>query len=525
MRLFEEGRGLPRSPARPRADGRRGALDAAPRTTGCTCAALMTGAPACASVGRRDEPPKRGRLLRRQGRAGDAAGRAACSWTVVPRADPFLHPGRAPRVLVAGEDAGWLGELHPLVAPRGTWAAWSGFELDLRAVLPRADVVPGLRGPRRRFPAIRQDLAFWVPDGPARPTSWSRSVSRARAASSCATCTSSTSTAPRGARTASLGRAPGASARRDRTLSDEEIAPHAQQDRGGGGTDEARGRAPWLTPTVSVLGARRLRRRDRRAAALPATRSSSWRTSPRGPRRASRLDDVHPRTRVPLELEIFDVAHARRSTRRSSRPTRTAPPRRSSPSCAARGRGSWTSPPTSGCATAASTTTGTASTRRPTLFGQGVYGLPELYRDARRGRRPRGQPRLLPDRRAARPRAAGARRRDRRRRSSTPSRASPAPGRGADRDHALHLRRRERLPYKIDGPPAHAGDRAGAGALGSDADRHVHAAPAAARPGRAGLLLRRRLARAGRGRARSSLLRGRATREPFVELRPGPGRA
>ena len=51
------------------------------------------------------------------------------------RHEPFLHPGRAARILVAGEPAGWLGEIHPLVAAewelRDTVAA---FELDLDAV-------------------------------------------------------------------------------------------------------------------------------------------------------------------------------------------------------------------------------------------------------------------------------------------------------------------------------------------------------------------------------------------------------
>ena len=44
----------------------------------------------------------------------------------------------------------------------------------------------------------------------------------------------------------------------------------------------------------------------------------------------------------------------------------------------------------------------------PELFADAVYGLPELYRDADPRRRPRRQPRLLPDRDDARARAAGA---------------------------------------------------------------------------------------------------------------------
>ena len=51
-------------------------------------------------------------------RACSAACWAACGpggpWS--PATEPFLHPGRAARILVDGEPAGWLGEIHPLVA-------------------------------------------------------------------------------------------------------------------------------------------------------------------------------------------------------------------------------------------------------------------------------------------------------------------------------------------------------------------------------------------------------------------------
>jgi phenylalanyl-tRNA synthetase beta chain len=82
--------------------------------------------------------------------------------------EPFLHPGRSARVLVAGEAVGWLGEIHPSVA-----RAWdidggaAGFELDLEPLeraathVPRyADVVS--------YPAVLQDRAWWfAPDVPA----------------------------------------------------------------------------------------------------------------------------------------------------------------------------------------------------------------------------------------------------------------------------------------------------------------------------------------------------------------------
>ena len=78
------------------------------------------------------------RLLRRQGRAGRDARRDPRRWAVEPASEPFLHPGRAARVLVGGEPAGWLGELHPAVAAGWDVEQAAGFELELgRARAPR----------------------------------------------------------------------------------------------------------------------------------------------------------------------------------------------------------------------------------------------------------------------------------------------------------------------------------------------------------------------------------------------------
>ena len=81
----------------------------------------------------------------------------------VTRGDsPFLHPGRAARVLVGGEHAGWLGEVHPGVAAEWDLDRVAGFELDLGKVLPHANTAPHYED-LTSFPAIRQDLAFWIP--------------------------------------------------------------------------------------------------------------------------------------------------------------------------------------------------------------------------------------------------------------------------------------------------------------------------------------------------------------------------
>jgi phenylalanyl-tRNA synthetase beta chain len=84
-------------------------------------------------------------------------------WTVESAREPFLHPGRAARVLAGGRPAGWIGELHPAVA-----AEWdveqqtSGFELDF-GVLAAAVAVPDYED-LISFPAVRQDLAVVVAD-------------------------------------------------------------------------------------------------------------------------------------------------------------------------------------------------------------------------------------------------------------------------------------------------------------------------------------------------------------------------
>jgi phenylalanyl-tRNA synthetase beta chain len=83
------------------------------------------------------------------------------SWSVEPTESyPFLHPGRAAAIVIDGAPAGWLGEIHPLVA--GKWeldAALAGFELDLDAVPEPPTAVYQDVG---SFPEVREDLAVVV---------------------------------------------------------------------------------------------------------------------------------------------------------------------------------------------------------------------------------------------------------------------------------------------------------------------------------------------------------------------------
>jgi phenylalanyl-tRNA synthetase beta chain len=82
-------------------------------------------------------------------------------WSAEPGSEPFLHPARGARVLVAGAPVGWLGELHPRVAGRWDLERVAGFELDLALVLAAADTAPEFHD-LVSFPAVRQDIAVVV---------------------------------------------------------------------------------------------------------------------------------------------------------------------------------------------------------------------------------------------------------------------------------------------------------------------------------------------------------------------------
>ncbi len=110
----------------------------------------------------RDPDPRRSDFFAAKGVLGGLLGGLRARWTVEPATEPFLHPGRAARILVDGKPAGWLGEIHPLVA-----AEWdiedtvAAFELDLDAVpLPETPLYFDVTS----FPEVREDLAVVVAD-------------------------------------------------------------------------------------------------------------------------------------------------------------------------------------------------------------------------------------------------------------------------------------------------------------------------------------------------------------------------
>jgi phenylalanyl-tRNA synthetase beta chain len=81
-----------------------------------------------------------------------------------PGTQPFLHPGRAAEATCAGEQIGWLGELHPLVAR--AWdldGAVAVMELQLDRLLALAAAGEHAYRDVISYPGLRQDLAVVLP--------------------------------------------------------------------------------------------------------------------------------------------------------------------------------------------------------------------------------------------------------------------------------------------------------------------------------------------------------------------------
>jgi phenylalanyl-tRNA synthetase beta chain len=88
----------------------------------------------------------------------------ALAWPLPVRTEaaphPALHPGRSARVLVAGERAGWIGELHPrLLRAFELPAVPVVFELDVF----RLSILPfPVTQPVSKLPVVRRDLAVVI---------------------------------------------------------------------------------------------------------------------------------------------------------------------------------------------------------------------------------------------------------------------------------------------------------------------------------------------------------------------------
>jgi phenylalanyl-tRNA synthetase beta chain len=83
--------------------------------------------------------------------------------TVAAR-QPFLHPGRSAEVRVGDAVVGWVGDVHPLVAVAWDLQGVAAFEIDLDAVVARAENVSRYED-LTSFPELREDIAIVVDAG------------------------------------------------------------------------------------------------------------------------------------------------------------------------------------------------------------------------------------------------------------------------------------------------------------------------------------------------------------------------
>jgi phenylalanyl-tRNA synthetase beta chain len=86
-------------------------------------------------------------------------------WTLGGPPGPPMHPGRSAQVLVGESTVGLLGEIHPAtVASLDIDGRVAIFELDLAPIVPEVTRSRSFRAVPR-FPPVRRDLAFVVPEG------------------------------------------------------------------------------------------------------------------------------------------------------------------------------------------------------------------------------------------------------------------------------------------------------------------------------------------------------------------------
>ncbi len=84
---------------------------------------------------------------------------------VEPGAQPFLHPGRAASVRLGGLEAGWLGEVHPVVCRQWDLDAAVGFQIALAELVATSSFGLERYQDVTEYPAVLQDLAVAVEEG------------------------------------------------------------------------------------------------------------------------------------------------------------------------------------------------------------------------------------------------------------------------------------------------------------------------------------------------------------------------
>ena len=316
--------------------------------------------PAPAVVGRAVAAERR--LLRRQGRAGDAAGRVARR-----RSPSSAAPTRS--CIRAARRACWSRARTPAGSASCTRAsrasgtsARSRASSSTSARCSRTPTSSPLYEDLTSFPVIRQDLAFWIPAD----RTAAELVEVVRGAGG--KLLRDVRVFDVYAREGQTSRGRAARVPRDRPHADRRgDRAAARQDRQGGG------RASWrgsCVASVAVLGAAGY------AGAIAAQLLYKHPFFELVARDRARRGGAAARRRAPAHAGAAGARGLRRRrppTRRSS-PTRTGRRRRSWPSCATAACASSISPRTSGCATRASTRTGTASTARRSTSGRASTG-------------------------------------------------------------------------------------------------------------------------------------------------------
>jgi phenylalanyl-tRNA synthetase beta chain len=81
-----------------------------------------------------------------------------------PEPQPYLHPGRAARVLLAGTEAGWLGEVHPLLCREWDLEEASAFQVHLAELVNASPYGAEQYRDVTTYPSVHQDLAIVVDD-------------------------------------------------------------------------------------------------------------------------------------------------------------------------------------------------------------------------------------------------------------------------------------------------------------------------------------------------------------------------
>ena len=122
-------------------------------------AALAVGPRTVPSWGAEDRPTD---FFALKGVLEALAGQLGATVQFQPEAHPFLHPGRAARVRLGGLEAGWLGEVHPLVCREWDLDRATGFQVHLAELAAAASFGLERYEDVTTYPAVQQDLAIVV---------------------------------------------------------------------------------------------------------------------------------------------------------------------------------------------------------------------------------------------------------------------------------------------------------------------------------------------------------------------------